>query len=338
MNKKQLIGLIVAGLVFTIVCSASIFMNNWAKGLQEDETGGFFSSLASLDELEEYTLPTTDYIGVVKVEGTIMDYSSTSILDSGTTYDHQATMDLIDNMMNSSSNKGLLLYVNSPGGSVYDSDELYLKLKEYKEETDRPVWVYMADEACSGGYYISMAGDKVYANRNTWTGSIGVIISMTNYKELFDKLGIKGEYITSGVNKSMGASDLDLTDEQRAILQSLVDESYEQFVSIVAEGRNMSVDDVKVLADGRIYSAQQALDHKLVDEISGYEDMCNAFSDELGGIEVYTPDTMEDPFGLSSLFGYFGNLKSKSDAEVISEFMENNGSGVPMYYAIPGQY
>jgi len=109
----------------------------------------------------------------------------------------------------------------------------------------------------SGGYYISMASDKVFSNRNAWTGSIGVIISLTNLKGLYDNLGIKGIYITSGRNKAMGAADLELTDEQRDILQSLVDEAYEQFVEIVAEGRKMTVEEVKRIADGRILSANR---------------------------------------------------------------------------------
>lgn len=292
MNKKQLIGLIVAGVVFVFVCSSSILMNTVSKKM-----GTSFK----LNETAN-SLPLTPYIGVVSVEGTIMDSGSTTSFMSNS-YNHKDTLELIEDMKNSASNKGILLYVNSPGGGVYESDELYLKLKEYREETGRPVWTYMSNQACSGGYYISMASDKVYSNRNAWTGSIGVIISLTNLKELYDNIGIKGIYITSGKNKAMGAADLDLTDEQRDILQSLVDEAYEQFVEIVAEGRKMTADEVKRIADGRILSAKQALELNLIDEIATYEEVKEAFSMELGNVEVYTPKK-KDPFGLSSLFGY----------------------------------
>ncbi|HOM02939.1 MAG TPA: signal peptide peptidase SppA [Acetivibrio sp.] len=326
MNKKQLIGLIVAGVVFVFVCSSSILMNTVSKKL---------GSSLNLSNIEN-SLPLSPYIGVISVEGTIADSDSTaSFMGSG--YNHKETLELIEDMKNSSSNKGILLYVDSPGGGVYESDELYLKLKEYKEETGRPVWTYMSNQACSGGYYISMASDKVYSNRNTWTGSIGVIISLTNLKELYDNIGIKGIYITSGKNKAMGAADLDLTDEQRDILQSLVDEAYEQFVEIVAEGRKMTVDEVKKIADGRILSAKQALELNLIDEIATYEEVKEAFSTELGDVEVYTPEK-NDPFGLSSLFGYISSLRPRSDAEIISELIKANGNGVPMYYAMPGQY
>ncbi|RXE60750.1 signal peptide peptidase SppA [Acetivibrio mesophilus] len=326
MNKKQLIGLIVAGAVFVFVCSSSILMNIVSKNL-----GTSFNFNAA-----ENSLPLTPYIGVVSVEGTIMEsQSTTSFMASG--YNHKNTLELIEDMKNSASNKGILLYVNSPGGGVYESDELYLKLKEYKEETGRPVWTYMSNQACSGGYYISMASDKVYSNRNTWTGSIGVIISLTNYKELFENIGIKGIYITSGKNKAMGAADLDLTEEQHGILQSLVDESYDQFVEIVAEGRKMTTAEVKKIADGRILSAKQALELNLIDEIATYEEVKEAFSSELGDAEVFTPKN-NDPFGLSSLFSYISSLRPRSDTEIMAELIKVNGSGVPMYYAMPGQY
>ncbi|GAE87158.1 signal peptide peptidase SppA [Acetivibrio straminisolvens] len=326
MNKKQLIGLIVAGVVFVFVCSSSILMNTVSKKM-----GTSFK----LNETAN-SLPLTPYIGVVSVEGTIMDSGSTTSFMSNS-YNHKDTLELIEDMKNSASNKGILLYVNSPGGGVYESDELYLKLKEYREETGRPVWTYMSNQACSGGYYISMASDKVYSNRNAWTGSIGVIISLTNLKELYDNIGIKGIYITSGKNKAMGAADLDLTDEQRDILQSLVDEAYEQFVEIVAEGRKMTADEVKRIADGRILSAKQALELNLIDEIATYEEVKEAFSMELGNVEVYTPKK-KDPFGLSSLFGYISSLRPRSDTEIIAELIKANGNGVPMYYAMPGQY
>lgn len=323
MNKKQLVGLIVAAVVFVFVCSSSILMNTVSKNL------GTSYNLSAL----ENSLPLTPYIGVVSVEGTIMDTgSTTSFMGSG--YNHKRTLELIEDMKNSASNKGILLYVNSPGGGVYESDELYLKLKEYKEETGKPVWTYMSNQACSGGYYIAMASDKVYSNRNAWTGSIGVIISLTNLKELYENIGIKGIYITSGDNKAMGAADLDLTEEQHGILQSLVDESYEQFVEIVADGRKMTKDEVKKIADGRILSAKQALNSNFIDEIATYEEVKDAFSMELGDVEIYTPKN-NDPFGLSSLFAYISSLKPRSDTEIMAELIKVNGSGVPMYYAMP---
>jgi protease-4 len=207
---------------------------------------------------------------------------------------------------------------------------------EYKEKTSRPVYAYFASEACSGGYYISMAADKIYANRNCWTGSIGVIVSLTNYKELMDKLGVKEIDITSGRNKAMGSAAADLTDEQEKIIQSLVDEAYDQFTGIVSEGRNLPIDTVKKLADGRIYSAQQALDSKLIDDIMGEEDALKSFNKDFGldeDAEYFVPggDSVADMF--SSLFGKVSNMREKSELEMLEEMMNDSKNGELMYYA-----
>ena len=334
MNKKQIIGLIVAASVFTLVCISSVLTNSYSKSINKDEKNTLSSFETMLSD-SSISLPIEDFVGVVNVEGTIQDSSgSSSIFSSEQSYNHKNTLDYIENMKNATNNKGILLYVNSPGGGVYESDELYLKLKEYKEETGRPVWTYMSTEACSGGYYISMASDKIYANRNTWTGSIGVIMSLTNYKELYDKIGIKETHITSGPNKAIGAGGIDMTDEQKQILQGLVDEAYEQFAGIVADGRHMDIETVKPIADGRIYSAKQALDLGLIDEIDSYENMVSDMENLVGDdITFYTPKGMPDIF--SSLFSISKEFRSKSDAQVVTEYLEKKGTGGLMYYAKP---
>ena len=175
-----------------------------------------------------------------------------------------------------------------------------------------------------------MAADEIYANRNCWTGSIGVIISLTNMKDLYDKLGIKEIDITSGKNKAMGSSGGELTEEQREILQAMVDEAYQQFVEIVAEGRGMDVKKVKKLADGRIYTAKQALNHKLIDGTSTYEDYLEKIKGETGDILIYEKESINT--SLSSLFSSLQQLRGRSDAEVLSDFLEKQGNGGLMYY------
>ena len=207
-----------------------------------------------------------DYIGVVDVVGTISE-------DSSDTYNHQYILNAIDAMIDDGENKGIILYVDTPGGSVFASDELYLKIKEYQKKTKRPVYASMQSMAASGGYYISAPCDKIIANRNCWTGSIGVTLgTMYDVSELLDKIGIKTNTITSGANKAMGSNVEAMTSEQREIFQSLVDEAYEQFVGIVAKGRDMKTSEVKKLADGRIYTAKQALSNGLIDEIGTFEE------------------------------------------------------------------
>jgi protease IV len=332
MNKKQIIGLIAAVLCFVFVSVASVITKTVSDNMS-NKNEKTTKSLESMLLSDKVTLPNKDFIGVVKVEGTIADASdSSSIFSNSQSYNHKKTLRYIDSMMESKNNKGIILYVNSPGGGVYESDELYLKLKEYKEKTGGPIWTYMASQACSGGYYISMATDKIYANRNTWTGSIGVIVSSTNVKGLYDKLGIKEVDITSGTNKAMGSPGIEMTEEHRKILQSLVDEAYEQFAGVVAEGRKMDINKVKPIADGRIYSAKQALDLGLIDQVDSYESMKQNMLDTVGkDVEIFTPETKAN--ALSSLFEKAESLKPKSDAQIISEHLEKEGNGGLMYYA-----
>ena len=206
-----------------------------------------------------------DYVAVVNVVGTIEE--------SGTTYDQQWFLDTIDELTADPANQGILLYIDSPGGTVYESDEAYLKLMDYKAITGRPVYAAIAHYGASGAYYIAAAADEIYANRNRLTGSIGVIMgSAVDMTQLMDKLGIKMTTFHAGANKNMLAIDEPVTDEQHAIMQSILDESYDQFVGIVAESRHMTVDAVRALADGRIYTAQQAADNGLIDGVRTYEE------------------------------------------------------------------
>lgn len=336
MSKKQVIGTIVAGLVFVFVCVSSVMTKLVSEKYVKDTSESMMGMGALLGDNTGISLPVTPYVGVVKVEGTIMDTSEqSSSLFQTVGYDHQKTMDYIQQMIeDETNNKGILLYVNSPGGTVYHSDELYLKLKEYKD-TGRPVWTYMAQQACSGGYYISMASDKIIANRNCWTGSIGVITSLTNLSGLYKKLGIKEENIVSGPNKAMGSAGTPITKEHREILQSMVDEAYGQFLGIVAKGRKISEDKLRPIADGRIYTAKQALDVGLIDKIGEYEATKDDFMETIeGDVTMYEPE--EGPMDIfSSLFSMYKNAAPQSDAEVIQELIEKEGNGVPMYYAEP---
>lgn len=325
MKKKQLGGILVTGAVIIAVGVTGVLSNVLNKKGEKTEDS-FMSALVSATE--KVSLPKEDFVGVINIVGEIAP-SSGSVWDTSTGYNHTMYMNYIDQMEKSDKNKGILLYVDSPGGTVYESDELYLRLMEYKENTGRPIWAYFATEACSGGYYIAMAADTIYANRNCWTGSIGVIISLANYKGLYDKLGIKEIDVTSGVNKAMGSGGLDLTEEQQEILQSLVDEAYDQFVQIVSDGRSMSEDTVKSIADGRIYSAKQALENGLIDDIGSLEDAKSAMMSDKA-IKFFEPKSTDY---MRSLFSAVKQIQPKSDSELAVEIMENQGKGVLKYYA-----
>lgn len=339
MKTKQIISIVITGVVIIAVGITGVASNVIGSKLikqNKTETSSIvkdmFSSVSGDSNIE---LPNKDFVGVINIEGEIVASSSNS-LTSDSTYNHDFYLKYIEKMEKSDKNKGILLYVDSPGGAVYESDEMYLKLMEYKEKTKRPIWAYFASQACSGGYYISMAADKIYANRNCWTGSIGVIVSLTNCKKLYDKLGIKEIDITSGKNKAMGSQGLELTKEQRGILQSLVDEAYDQFVGIVADGRKMDKSAVKKIADGRIYSAKQAKEINLVDEVGSLKDEKRAFAKEAGfseGITYYTPEKDSLSGMFSSIFGAVKDIVPKSDIDLAEDIVQNNGNGVLKYYA-----
>lgn len=321
MKKKQIIGLVVAVGLFILTGMASVFTHAVSKQIVNDSLTDVLESGA------DASAPLDDYIAVIRVEGTIQEQTNTSIFDVSEGYLHTTTLNNIDDLIEDSKNKGILLYVDSPGGAVYESEELYLKLQEYKEKTDCPIWVYMAHYAASGGYLVSMPAEKIYANPNTTTGSIGVIMSGYDMTGLYEKLGIRYVSITSGENKDSSK----MTDEQVAIYQEQVNEYYQRFVEIVSDGRDMSEKEVKKLADGRTYTAKQALKNGLIDEISLYDDMKDAMSKELGVKTFYEPERSVSLF--SEIFAGVKNMLPKSEAQVLTETAAQMESGVPMYYA-----
>lgn len=321
MKTKQIIGLVIAGVLFIAIGVSSVLTN----AVSEKILGDSLETL--LSGSYEFNAPSGDYIGIVRIEGTIQQQSEINTLTGTVGYQHTTTMEYIDQLMKDSHNKGILLYVDSPGGTVYESEEMYRKLVEYKEETGRPIWDYMSHYAASGGYMISMAADTIYANTNTMTGSIGVIMSGYDLTGLYEKLGIRYISITSGENKDSSQ----MTEEQMAIYQEQVNEYYQNFVEIVAEGRGMSEDAVKALADGRTYTAKQALENGLIDSISSYEEMKEIMSQELGTSEFYELETPVSVF--ASLFAKVEAVMPKSEAQILTETAAKMESGVPMYYA-----
>ena len=322
MNKKQTIGLVVAAGLFIIIGISSVLTNTFSQKALDKSMKDALSLTGGM----EFDAPKKDYIAIVNVVGTIEQQAELGIFDEEQSYQHVTTLDYIDRLINDKNNKGMLLYVDSPGGTVYESEELYQKLQEYKQKTGRPIWDYMAHYA-AGGYMVSMPADKIYANPNTTTGSIGVIMSGFDLTGLYEKLGMRYISITSGKNKDSSK----MTEEQIEIYQSQINECYEDFVGKVSEGRNMSVEEVKVLADGRTYTAKQAKENGLIDEISLFADMKADMSQEMGVYEFYQPKTKDKI--LSQLFTKVSGLVPKSEAQILKETAEEKESGVLMYYA-----
>lgn len=187
--------------------------------------------------------------------------------------------------------KAVVLRVDSPGGGVTASDEIYEEVVRTKTEYHKPVVVSMGSLAASGGYYISAPADRIFANPTTITGSIGVITMVPNYQDLMEKVGVKANVVKTGPYKDMASAFRPFTEEDQALLQGVLDDSYYRFVDIVSEGRNLDRATVRELADGRIYTGRQAKTVGLVDEFGSLQDAID-HAGELAGIHG-TPRTVE---------------------------------------------
>jgi len=177
--------------------------------------------------------------------------------------------------------KAIVLRIDSPGGSVAPVQEIYSELKKLK----KPIVASMGSTAASGGYYLACAANQILANPGTLTGSIGVIMQFIKMKGLYEKIGVEQEVVKSGKFKDIGSASRNLTDEERALLQGTIDDVQNQFINAILEGRkeHLTREEIVALADGRIFSGQQALEHKLVDQLGNLPDAIKLAA-TLGGI------------------------------------------------------
>ncbi len=276
-----------------------------------------------------------DSIAVVHVEGVIQDENAN--------YNHAWLLDTIDSLTYDKNNAAILLFINSPGGGVYQSDEVYLALEEYKEKSGKAVWAYFGPLAASGGYYIGCAADVIYANRNTLTGSIGVISSSSfDLTKLMDTYGISMTTITAGRNKNMMNINSPMTVEHRAIMQSIADEAYNQFTKIVSDARKMDIEKVWSLADGRIYTALQAQENGLIDYVSSLEDAIidmevNVFEGESMNIWHYTYE--EEKTLTNYLLDFSSSIKALFNSkEAMALDSIQSSLGLPSNMEYPAYY
>lgn len=201
-------------------------------------------------------VPVGEKIGILEVYGPITDARSLRKQIKG--YRENQTI------------KAVVLRIDSPGGGVAPSQELYAALKKLAAE--KPLIVSMGSVAASGGYYLAVAGQHLFANPGSITGSIGVIMSFPDYRELMDKVGVRAEVVKSGRFKDIGSSFRKFSAEDRELLQNMIDDVHAQFVEAISEGRNMPVDRLRPYIDGRIFTGRQALEIGLIDELGTFDD------------------------------------------------------------------
>jgi len=223
------------------------------------------------------------------------------------------------------SKKDIQMYINSPGGVVAPSQSIYQTLGRIRTEDGVPVVASIGAVGASGGYYVALAADSILALPGSMTGSIGVILEYPNVEELLDKLGVRMEVVKSGAQKDMGSPFRAMGPEDRAILDAMITDVHEQFIEAVADGRGMTVEAVRELADGRVMSGRQALEAGLIDRLGNLEDAI-ALAGELAGLgsrpRIIRPPEPE------RFMGHFQNRHLVTPGQCAVYFHQDQPSGL----------
>ncbi len=233
--------------------------------------------------------------------GVIQDTGDAGSFFESPAYNHRAFMEKLELMKENDAIKGIVIRVNSPGGGVVESAEIHKKLTEIQKETKKKIYVSMGATAASGGYYISAPADKIFSSPETMTGSLGVILQGINYEGLADKYGVDFVTIKSGPYKDIMSPTREMTEEERNILQTMINNSYEGFVKVISDGRGIPVDQVKKIADGRIYDGRQAKELNLIDGFGYLDDVIDSMKKDLRIRDAQVVRYTES-FGFNSLF------------------------------------
>lgn len=245
----------------------------------------------------EHSFSSGDRVAILRVEDVIID--------------SQIYLDSIETISKDDKVKALVVRIDSPGGAVGPSQEIYSELKELGKEI--PIIASIGGVGASGGYYIACAAEKIYANPGAITGSIGVIAQFASYEKLLDWAKIDVEVIKSGKYKDVGSAFREMSDADKEYIQQLIDNVYDQFKSVVASSRDLDTKQIDSVADGKIYTGEQALNLKLIDELGTINDAITV-AGNLGGIEG-DPEVINFPKKKSKLFDL---LNSKIDTNILT--------------------
>lgn len=244
MSTKRWIAL---GLAF------ALFIFSIAVNLLTANSTEQWTSLFAMDDEDAWIEKTVEKgngkgkIVVLYVNGVIQEGYDTPSLFETVTYNHRQFLEMLRHASRDPQVDGIIIRINSPGGGVVESAEIHDLIVEIQEDYRKPIYVSMASVAASGGYYIAAPANKIFANEATITGSLGVIMQTINVSELANKYGVHTDTIKSGVYKDIMSPMREMTDAERAILQSMIDDSYEKFVDIISKGRKMDTNKVKTM-------------------------------------------------------------------------------------------
>jgi len=323
-------------------------MARWLVGLSALTLGGCFNGLllTPVDTGSPVTetvvceakrpILCCNKVAIIDVDGVILNAKTGGLLGGGDNM-MSTFRERLDTAADDPSVKAVVLRINSPGGAVTASDIMYEDVLRFRRATHKPVVACMMDVAASGGYYLAMACDRVYAHPTTVTGSIGVIMTLYNASCLFEKIGLASNPIKSGPNKDIGNPARDMTQEERAILQGMVTSFYDQFVQVVARGRGLPEERVRALADGRVYTGLDARKLGLVDEVGYLEDAidCAKAMACLKDAKVVAYDRCAGYRG--SIYAGMPKVPSEINVKLDVPLFGNKGGAAFMYLWQPGE-
>jgi len=294
--KKRPVAIIVIGLVVLVAVLIAL------------------STAASLF-LGEAPVVSSDKVALIRIEGIILD--SKDVIEQLKKYSKNSSV------------KAIVLRIDSPGGAVVPSQEIYEEVKKVRAQGNQKIITSMGSVAASGGYYIAAASDRIVANPGTLTGSIGVIMEFATAEQLMSKIGIKNEVIKSGLRKDVGNFMRAMTPEERAYLQGVIDDVHDQFIDAVAQGRKMKKEDVLPLADGGVFTGRQAKAYGLVDELGDLQDAIN-LAGKLGKIDG-EPKVLEE----QKKYSVWDLLKGEDVGNLFKGLFRKNFQSLLYLYAAP---
>ncbi len=271
-----------------------------------------------------------DQIAVIDLSGVIVESgSATSPFTQEQMITPAGVTSIFETLQDNSNLKAIVLKINSPGGSVTASEEVYQLILTYRNKLNVPIIASFGETAASGGYYIGLAADQIVANSTTMTGSIGVILQTINYSELANKYGIKNVVIKSGQNKNLLDPLEPVNDRQIALLQQTVDEAYEQFTSRVIERRKIDGATLAPLADGRVLTGNQAYIGGLVDSIGTFRQAVDVTA-KIANLTNYEVIEYGQPSLLQSLFSAVAS-NFRLNVSITPDLIESSLRGRPSY-------
>jgi protease-4 len=280
----------------------------------------YASSDGTTEKFHSGNLISKDKLAIVELSGTIMPPFTERIL---------ATLKHIEE---DEAVKGVVLAIDSPGGLVADSHQIYHRLQQLRERRKLPIYVAMKRIAASGGYYVAMGAGpdaRIYAEPTTWTGSIGVIIPRYDVSKLASEFGVSSEPLTTGPFKDSLSPFRELTPEERGVWEGVLQDAFERFQQVIATGRaNLDAEKIRAVATGQVFTANQALEHGLIDEIGYQEDALEALKRQTGLKDPRIVE-FEHPLTLADLL--FGSVRAREKADPLQPLLE---AGVPraMYF------